>query len=70
LVELNFQFNFGYAQENNDELGYTNFMMDMLNEGTKKYSLFNLMRVLDSLGSNLGFGSGLDTSYATVHLKS
>ena len=38
LVEMNFQFNFGYAQESNDELGYTNFMMGMLNEGTKKYS--------------------------------
>ena len=23
LVEMNFQFSFGYAQENNDELGYT-----------------------------------------------
>ena len=38
LIEMDFQFNFGYAQENNDELGYTNFMMGMLNEGTKKYS--------------------------------
>ena len=66
LVELNFQFNFGYAQENNDELGYTNFMMDMLNEGTKKYSSLQFDEALDSLGSNLGFGSGLDTSYATV----
>lgn len=66
LIEMNFQFNFGYAQENNDELGYTNFMMDMLNEGTKKYSSLQFDEVLDSLGSNLGFGSGLDTSYATV----
>jgi zinc protease len=66
LVEMNFQFNFGYAQEDNDELGYTNFMMDMLNEGTKKYTSLQFDEVLDSLGSNLGFGSGLDTSYATV----
>jgi len=66
LVEMNFQFNFGYAQENNDELGYTNFMMDMLNEGTNKYSSLQFDEVLDSLGSNLGFGSGLDTSFATV----
>ena len=66
LVELNFQFNFGYAQENNDELGYTNFMMGMLNEGTKKYSSLEFDEVLDSLGSNLGFGSGLDTSVATL----
>ena len=66
LIEMNFQFNFGYAQENNNELGYTNFMMDMLNEGTKKYSSLQFDEVLDSLGSNLGFGSGLDTSYATV----
>jgi len=66
LVELNFQFNFGYAQENNDELGYTNFMMDMLNEGTKKYSSLQFDEALDSLGSNLGFSSGLDTSYVTV----
>ena len=66
LVELNFQFNFGYAQENNDELGYTNFMMGMLNEGTKKYSSLEFDEVLDSLGSNLGFGSGLDTSVASL----
>ncbi|MDB9909721.1 insulinase family protein [Gammaproteobacteria bacterium] len=66
LVEMNFQFNFGYAQENNDELGYTNFMMGMLNEGTKKYSSLEFDEALDSLGSNLGFGSGLDTSVATL----
>ena len=66
LVEMNFQFYFGYAQENNDELGYTNFMMGMLNEGTKKYSSLEFDEVLDSLGSNLGFGSGLDTSVATL----
>ena len=66
LVEMNFQFNFGYAQENNDELGYTNFMMGMLNEGTKKYSSLEFDEVLDSLGSNLGFGSGLDTSVASL----
>ena len=66
LVEMNFQFNFGYAQENNDELGYTNFMMGMLNEGTKKYSSLEFDEVLDSLGSNLRFGSGLDTSVASL----
>jgi zinc protease len=38
LVEINIQFDFGYAQEDADQIGYTNFMMDMLNEGTKKYS--------------------------------
>jgi zinc protease len=66
LVEMNFQFDFGYAQENNDELGFTNFMMDMLNEGTKKYSSLQFDEALDSLGSNLGFGSGLDTSVISV----
>lgn len=66
LVEMNFQFNFGYAQENNDELGYTNFMMDMLNEGTKKYSSLEFDSILGSLGSNIGFGSDLDTSFVSV----
>ena len=66
LVEMNFLFSFGYAQENNDELGYTNFMMGMLNEGTKKYSSLEFDEVLDSLGSNLGFGSGLDSSVVSV----
>jgi len=66
LVEMNFQFDFGYAQEDNDELGYTNFMMSMLNEGTKKYSSLEFDEVLDSLGSNLGFGSGLDSSLASL----
>ena len=66
LVEMNFQFNFGYAQEDNDELGYTNFMMSMLNEGTKKYSSLKFDEVLDSLGSRLSFGSGLDSSVASL----
>jgi len=66
LVEMNFQFNFGYAQENPKELGYTNFMMDMLNEGTKKYSSLKFDEALDSLGSNLSFGSGLDTSFVSL----
>ncbi len=66
LVEMNFQFNFGYAQENNDELGFTNFMMDMLNEGTRKYSSLEFDQILDSLGSNIGFGSGLDSSFVSI----
>jgi zinc protease len=66
LVEINLQFNFGYAQENNDELGYTNFMMDMLNEGTEKYSSLEFDQILDSLGSNIGFGSGLDSSFVSI----
>ena len=66
LVELNFQFSFGYAQEDNNELGYTNFMMDMLNEGTKKYSSLEFDEALDSLGSNLGFSSGLDSSVVSL----
>ena len=41
-------------------------MMDMLNEGTKKYSSLEFDEVLDSLGSNLGFGSGLDSSVVSV----
>jgi zinc protease len=41
-------------------------MMGMLNEGTKKYSSLKFDEVLDSLGSNLSFGSGLDTSVASV----
>ena len=66
LVEMNFEFNFGYAQEDSDELGYTNFMMSMLNEGTKKYSSLQFDEVLDSLGSNLSFGSDLDNSVASL----
>jgi zinc protease len=66
LVEMNFQFSFGYAQENNDELGFTNFMMDMLNEGTRKYSSLEFDQILDSLGSNIGFGSGLDSSFVSI----
>ena len=66
LVEMNFQFNFGYAQENIDQLGYTNFMMDMLNEGTKKYTSLEFDEILDSMGSNIGFGSDLDTSFVSL----
>ena len=66
LNEKNIQFDFGYAQEDADQIGYTNFMMDMLNEGTKKYSSLEFDEVLDSLGANMGFGSDLDTSYVSI----
>ena len=66
LVEINIQFDFGYAQEDADQIGYTNFMMDMLNEGTKKYSSLEFDEVLDSLNANMVFGSDLDTSYVSI----
>jgi zinc protease len=62
LVEMSIVFDYGYSQESDGELGYLNFAMDMLNEGTKKNDSLSWSSKVDALGSNVGYGSSLDSS--------
>ena len=66
LVQLEIVFNNGYAVESNDELGLVNFTMSMVDEGTKKYDSLEFAEMQESLGSGIGFGSSIDTTYASM----
>ena len=59
-------FDGGYAVENIQGRGYVNFTMSMMDEGTKKYDALEFNEILNSLGSGIGFGSSLDTTYASL----
>ena len=66
LVQLEVVFDKGYSLERNDQLGLVNFTMAMVDEGTKKYSSLEFAEAQESLGSGIGFGSGIDTTYASM----
>ena len=66
LVQLQIVFSNGYAVESNDELGLVNFTMSMVDEGTKKYDSLEFAEMQESLGSGIGFGSSIDTTYASM----
>ena len=66
LVQLEIVFNNGYAVESDDELGLVNFTMSMVDEGTKKYDSLEFAEMQESLGSGIGFGSSIDTTYASM----
>ena len=66
LVQMQIMFDGGYAIENSDERGFVNFTMSMMDEGTKKYDALEFNEILNSLGSGIGFGSSLDTTYGSL----
>ena len=66
IVQIQILFNRGYAEENNRTLGHTNFMMDMLNEGTKNYNALEFDSEVNKIGSSIGYGSSLDSSVINI----
>ena len=66
LVELQIVFDRGYAVETQSKLGLVNFTMSMVDEGTSKYSSLEYADAQDALGSSVGFGSSIDTTYASM----
>ena len=66
LVQLEIVFNNGYAIESDNELGLVNFTMSMVDEGTDKYNSLEFAEMQESLGSGTGFGSSIDTTYASM----
>ena len=66
LVQLEIVFNNGYAIESDNELGLVNFTMSMVDEGTDKYNSLEFAEMQESLGSEIGFGSSIDTTYASM----
>ena len=66
IVELEIMFDGGYAIESDETLGFVNFTMSMMDEGTEKYNALEFDEKESSLGAGIGFGSSLDTTYASL----
>ena len=66
LVNIEVVFNKGWAIESNEQQGLANFTMSMMDEGTKKYSSLDFAEAQERLGSGIGYGSSIDTTYASL----
>ena len=49
-----------------ETLCFVNFTMSMMDEGTEKYNALEFDEKESSLGAGIGFGSSLDTTYASL----
>ena len=66
LVNLEVVFNKGWAIESNEQQGLANFTMSMMDEGTKKYSSLDFAEAQERLGSGVGYGASIGTTYASL----
>ena len=62
VVQMQFQFDAGYASDQGRKLGTSAFTMAMLDEGTKTLDSLEIARRAERLGAVIGAGSGLDSS--------
>lgn len=67
VVQIQLQFDAGYASDLGRPLGTSSFAMAMLDEGTKSLDSLEIARRSERLGARIGAGSGLDS--ATVSLN-
>ncbi|RMF54498.1 MAG: insulinase family protein [Calditrichaeota bacterium] len=56
----------GFAADQFAKPGVANFTLDMMNEGTKKYSSLELSDELEKIGANLSTNSSLDVSSVSL----
>ena len=62
VVQLQLQFDAGYASDQGRALGTSAFTMAMLDEGTKELDSLEIARRAERLGAVISAGSGLDSS--------
>jgi zinc protease len=62
VVQVQLQFDAGYASDQGRKLGTSAFTMAMLDEGTKDLDSLEIARRAERLGAEIGAGSGLDSS--------
>ncbi len=67
VVQVQLQFDAGYASDVGRPLGTSSFAMAMLDEGTQALDSLEIARRSERLGARIGAGSGLDS--ATVSLN-
>jgi zinc protease len=66
VVNLQLQFDAGYASDQFSRPGTANLAMAMLDEGTKTRSALKISEELALLGANLSTGSSLDSSFVSL----
>jgi zinc protease len=67
VVQLQLQFDAGYAADLGGTLGTASFTMNMLDQGAGRRSTLELAAAIEAEGAHIGAGAGLDT--ATVSLS-
>ncbi|MFC4818915.1 M16 family metallopeptidase [Dokdonella ginsengisoli] len=70
VVQMQMLFDAGYASDQGRKLGTSAFTMAMLDEGTKELDSLEIARRAERLGAEIGSGSGLDTSSASLNALS
>ena len=66
VVQLQLQFDAGYASDQGRELGTSAFTMAMLDEGTKELDSLEIARRAERLGAVISASSGLDSSSVSL----
>jgi zinc protease len=67
VVQLQLQFDAGYASDQGRKLGTASFAMAMLDEGTETLDSVEIARRGERLGARIGAGSGLDSSAVSLN---
>jgi predicted Zn-dependent peptidase len=62
VVQVQLQFDAGYASDQGRALGTSSFAMSMLDEGTKDLDSIEIAKRRERLGARISAGSGLDSS--------
>jgi zinc protease len=71
VVQMQLQFDAGYASDQGRKLGTSSFAMGLLDEGTLDLDSVEIARRAERLGASIGAGSGLDSSAVSLNaLKS
>ena len=66
VVQMNMQFDGGYAADQGHKLGTASFAMGMLDEGAGTYDALAIGDREESLGANIGTGASLDGDSASL----
>ncbi len=67
VVQMQFQFDAGYASDQGHKLGTSSFAMALLDEGTQNLDSVEIARRSELLGAYIGAGSGLDASSVSLN---
>jgi zinc protease len=66
VVQMQLQFDAGYASDQGRKLGTSSFAMGLLDEGTLDLDSVEIARRAERLGASIGAGSGLDSSAVSL----
>ena len=67
VVQVQMQFDAGYASDQGRKLGTSSFAMALLDEGTDELDSIEIAKRSERLGARIGAGSGLDSSGVSLN---